>query len=128
MDQYPKRAEVTDMLAADFKKDQVLDIEALNLEEKESSPPKPFTDGTLLNAMRFIGRQVDDDSLAVQLKDQGLGTQATRASVIERIIKSEYVFRKGKNLIPTDKGIHLIDVVVKDLKSPELTAQCRKTA
>lgn len=123
LEQYPLRDEVQNMIKASFKENQSIPIELLKVDEKESSPPKPFNDGTLLNAMRFIGRQVDDDSLATQLKDQGLGTQATRASIIERLIKSQYVTRKGKNILPTAKGINLISIVVKDLKSPKLTAQ-----
>lgn len=121
--QLPVRQEVLDMIKAQFKKGQILEIDSLEFLEKETSPPKPFTDGTLLNAMRYIGRQVDDDELAAQLKDQGLGTQATRATIIERLIKTKYVIRKGKTLLPTEKGVKLIDNVVADLKSPEMTAQ-----
>lgn len=123
VEQYPQRDDVKVMMNAGFKKGQRVEIENVTLEEKEGAPPKLFTDGTLLNAMRYIGRQVDDGSIAAQLKDQGLGTQATRASIIERIIKSKYVYRKGKNLIPTEKGIRLINMVVEDLKSPNLTAE-----
>ncbi|MDP8213375.1 MAG: DNA topoisomerase, partial [Candidatus Zapsychrus exili] len=123
LDRYPVRPEVIDMLSAEFTKGQILPIDALEVQEKETSPPKAFTDGTLLNAMRYIGKQVDDDTLAAHLKDQGLGTQATRATIIERLVKSNYIVRKKKALIPTDKGIQLIDVVVPDLKSPEMTAQ-----
>ncbi len=120
---YPVRPEVQALLEAKFKKGETCPIDALDVQEKETAPPKLYTDGTLLNAMRYIGRQVDDSSLAARLKDQGLGTQATRASVIERLLKSEYIFRKGKSLIPTEKGIRLVHTVVSDLKSPELTAQ-----
>jgi len=120
---YPVRSEVIDMLNAQFTQGQILSIDALEVQEKETSPPKAFTDGTLLNAMRYIGKQVDDDTLAAHLKDQGLGTQATRATIIERLVKSGYIVRKKKALIPTSKGIQLIDVVVSDLKSPEMTAQ-----
>ncbi|MBU1997599.1 MAG: topoisomerase C-terminal repeat-containing protein, partial [Candidatus Omnitrophica bacterium] len=121
--QFSIRQEVIDMMNARFEKGQVLPVDSLEVQEKETSAPKPFTDGTLLNAMRYIGRQVDDDTLAAHLKDQGLGTQATRATIIERLIKSQYIIRKGKALIPTKKGIQLIDTVMPDLKSPELTAQ-----
>ena len=120
---YPPRRECLAMLRAQFKKGQVCKIDDLQIVEKETAPPKAYTDGTLLNAMRYIGRQVDDESLARQLKDQGLGTQATRASMIERLIKTQYVVRRGKSLHPTDKGIALIETVIPDLKSPELTAQ-----
>ena len=123
LDQYPVRQEVVDMMNAEFEKGQVLEIDSLEAQEKETSPPKAFTDGTLLNAMRYIGRQVDDDTLAAHLKDQGLGTQATRATIIERLIKSKYLIRKGKTLLPTKKGVQLIEIVVPDLKSPEMTAQ-----
>lgn len=123
IEQYAQRSDVQVMMDAHFKEGQSVDVQSIVVEEKETTPPKLFTDGTLLNAMRYIGRQVDDDSLAAQLKDQGLGTQATRASIIERIIKSEYVYRKGKNIIPTEKGIRLISVVIEDLKSPNLTAE-----
>lgn len=117
------KADAVNLIKANFKKGQKVDVDNLEIKQKETTPPKPFTDGTLLNAMKFVGRQVDDDLLAAQLKDQGLGTQATRAAIIERLIKSEYIFRKGKNIFPTEKGIKLIDIVVPDLKSPELTAQ-----
>lgn len=123
LNQYPLRADVVTMLKAQFKKGQTLEIESLEVKEKETLPPKPFTDGTLLNAMRYIGRQVDDDELAAQLKDQGLGTQATRAMIIERLLKSKYIIRKGKTLIPTPKGIKLIDNMIPELKSPEMTAE-----
>ncbi|MFT7538959.1 MAG: DNA topoisomerase-3, partial [Lysobacterales bacterium] len=119
---YPVRREVQQLIDAEFKKGEEVRVDALNIEDKESAPPKAYNDGTLLNAMKYIGKQVDDESLAAQLKDQGLGTQATRASIIERLIKSQYVNRKGKSLLPTDKGVLLIDTVVEDLKSPELTA------
>lgn len=120
---YPVRKESLIMLKAGFKKGQKVAIESCEVVEKETAPPKAYTDGTLLNAMRYIGRQVDDESLASQLKDQGLGTQATRASIIERLIKSKYIIRKKKTLHPTEKGIGLIQTVIDDLKSPELTAQ-----
>lgn len=123
LDRYPVKPEVIDMLNAEFTKGQILPIDSLEVLEKETSAPKAFTDGTLLNAMKYIGKQVDDDELASHLKDQGLGTQATRATIIERLIKSKYVIRKGKALIATNKGIQLIEVVVPDLKSPEMTAQ-----
>ncbi|MCD4779428.1 MAG: DNA topoisomerase 3 [Candidatus Omnitrophica bacterium] len=119
----PVKPDVQRMLEAKFKKGQVTDINELEIREKETTPPKIYTDGTLLNAMRYIGRQVDDESLAAHLKDQGLGTQATRAAIIERLIKSEYIFRKGKGIYPTEKGVKLIATVVADLKSPQMTAE-----
>ena len=91
LDRYPVRPEVIDMLNAQFTQGQILPIDALEVQEKETSPAKAFTDGTLLNAMRYIGKQVDDDTLAAHLKDQGLGTQATRATIIERLLKSKYI-------------------------------------
>ena len=76
--------------------------------------------------MENAGRFVDNEDLKEQLKESGLGTPATRASIIERLIKVGYVERKGKTLIPTEKGINLIEVVPKELKSPETTGKWEK--
>ena len=91
--------------------------------EKKRRPPRPFTDATLLAAMRSAGRLVDDDSLAEYMKHNGLGTAATRAVILKRLIASEYVLRQKKALIPTPKGMALIDQVAPTLKNPVMTAE-----
>ncbi len=92
-------------------------------ERKKTKPPKPYNEASLLSAMENAGRFIEDEDLKEQLKDSGLGTPATRAAIIERIIKVGYVERKGKNLIPTEKGMKLIEIVPKELKSPETTGK-----
>ena len=88
----------------------------------ETSPPKPFTEGTLLGAMETAGKLVDDEALREALKERGLGTPATRAAVIETLLSREYIVRDGKNLAATDLGRYLVALVAdRALKSPELT-------
>jgi DNA topoisomerase III len=90
----------------------------------ETSPPKPYTENTLLGAMETAGRLVDEEALREALKEKGLGTPATRAAIIETLLKRDYIRREKKNLIATDLGRYLIAVVQdQDLKSPELTGQ-----
>jgi DNA topoisomerase-3 len=95
--------------------------------EKETQPPQRFTDATLLTAMENAGKIVEDEELREAMKEKGIGTPATRAQIIERLIQVGYVERKGKMLIPTEKGMSLIPVVknvgVETLLSPELTGE-----
>lgn len=103
-------------------KDIVNVIDILRV-DKKTSPKKQFNEATLLSAMENAGQFIDDEELKEQLKEKGLGTPATRANIIEKIIHEEYVLRKGKNLIPTQKGIDLISIAPKELISPELTGE-----
>ncbi len=91
--------------------------------KKKTTPPKPYNEATLLSAMEHPGRFIEDEELKEKLKDSGLGTPATRAAIIERLIQVGYVGRKGKALIPTPKGMSLIDLVPLELKSPETTGK-----
>ncbi len=100
---------------------QVVHVEELSLVEKKTQPPRPYTDATLLAAMRHAGRQVEDEELAAAMKDTGLGTPATRAEIIERLIRSTYIERQGRHLRSTEKGRALIALVAEPLRSPELT-------
>ncbi len=101
-------------------------IEQIELLKKQTSPPKPFTEGTLLSAMENAGRFVEDEELKEQLKASGFGTPATRAGIIERLIQVDYIIRKGKALFPTPKGISLINIIPEELKSPETTGKWEK--
>ncbi|MBE6008851.1 MAG: DNA topoisomerase III [Lachnospiraceae bacterium] len=94
--------------------------------KKKTSPPKPYTEASLLSAMENAGRFVEDEEIKEQLKDSGLGTPATRAAIIERLIDVGYVTRKAKALIPTQKGIKLIEIVPDELKSPQTTGKWEK--
>lgn len=90
----------------------------------KTSPPKRFTEATLLSAMEHPGKYMDDKALREVIEGtSGLGTPATRADIIERLFECFYVERRGKEIIPTSKGIQLINLVPEDLKSPELTAK-----
>lgn len=92
--------------------------------EKRTKPPARFTEATLLAAMENAGRLVDDKDMADTLKSAGgIGTPATRASIIETLIRRAYVEREGKSLVPTRKGERLIDLVPETVKSVELTAR-----
>lgn len=88
--------------------------------EHYTSPPKPYTEDTLLSAMEHAGSEDCDDE---DIKKKGLGTPATRAATIEGLLKHGYVQRNKKQIIATDKGVHLIDVVPEEVKSPKLTAE-----
>ncbi len=95
-----------------------------SIKRGETSPPKPYTENTLLGAMETAGRLVDDEALREALKEKGLGTPATRAAIIETLLKREYIERRKKTLTATDLGRYLIAVIQdQDLKSPELTGQ-----
>lgn len=90
----------------------------------ETSPPKAYTENTLLGAMETAGRLVDEEALREALKERGLGTPATRAAIIETLLKRDYIRREKKNLTATDLGRYLIAAVQDpDLKSPEMTGQ-----
>ena len=90
----------------------------------ETTPPKPYTENTLLGAMETAGKLVDDEQLRELLKEKGLGTPATRAAIIETLLKRNYIERQKKTLTATDLGRYLIAVVENaELKSPELTGQ-----
>jgi DNA topoisomerase-3 len=101
---------------------QSVHVDSLEVVEKETQPPKPYTDATLLAAMKNAGRDLDDDALADTMKDSGLGTPATRAEIIERLIRSGYVQRERRSLKSTEKGRALIALVADPLRSSELTA------
>ncbi|MGO5068975.1 DNA topoisomerase [Bifidobacterium catenulatum] len=98
------------------------------LEEGKTQPPKPFTEATLLAAMEHASRYVDDRDLKAALDDDeshsgGIGTPATRADVIEKLIRSKYVERKGKQLRSTQSGRNLIAVVNPSHRNVEYTAR-----
>lgn len=95
--------------------------------EKETQPPKAYTEGTLLKAMESAGKQIEDEELRDAMKDSGLGTPATRASVIERLKQVGYVVMQGKRIAITLKGRTAVELIrgagVELLTSPEMTGQ-----
>ncbi|WPL15773.1 DNA topoisomerase 3 [Thiorhodovibrio winogradskyi] len=102
---------------------QTVTVDGLEVVEKETQAPRPFDDASLLNAMKNAGREIEDDALAAAMKDSGLGTPATRAEIIEKLIRTGYVERQRKTLRATEKGRVLIALVAEPLRSPELTAE-----
>ena len=94
--------------------------------QKKTKPPSLYTESSLLSAMENAGRLVEDEALREEMKDSGLGTPATRAAIIERLLKVGYIQRKGKTLLPTEKGKNLIAVVPEELCSPQTTGKWEK--
>ena len=91
--------------------------------QDQTKPPKEYNDASILLDMEHAGRQIEDEELREQMKDCALGTPATRAAIIERLISVGYVSRRGKNLTATEKGVHLIEAVPQEIASPETTGR-----
>ena len=90
----------------------------------KTSPPKYYTEATLLRAMETAGKLVENEEMRELMKENGIGRPSTRANIIETLFKRKYIEKKKKNLIPTETGMNLIDTIKSDLlKSPELTGQ-----
>ncbi|MGL1931401.1 MAG: DNA topoisomerase III [Desulfotalea sp.] len=100
------------------------DIEKLDL---ETTPPPRYNEATLLSAMENSDKFVDNDALAAAMKERGLGTPATRATIIEKLIKDKYLVREGKELVPTGKSFELFSLIeamkIDILASPEMTGE-----
>jgi DNA topoisomerase-3 len=96
-------------------------------QEKQTKPPARYTEGTLLSAMETAGKLVDDEAAREMMKDRGLGTPATRASIIELLIGRQYVQREGRALRVTSKGMKLIEILEgHPLISPDMTGDWEK--
>ena len=97
------------------------------VKEKDTQPPKHFTEGTLLKAMESAGKQIEDEELRDAMKDSGLGTPATRAATIERLKNVGYIEMQGKKIALTQKGRTVIELIrgagIELLTSPEMTGQ-----
>ena len=93
------------------------------IRQEMTKPPKEHNDASLLAEMEHAGRKIEDENLREEMKDCGLGTPATRAAIIERLLQVGYVRRSGKSLIATEKGIKLIQAVPDEMASPEITGK-----
>jgi DNA topoisomerase-3 len=109
------------------KKGEILPIVEKALVEKQTKPKPLYNEASLLKALETSGKEIEDEELRYAMKDSGLGTPATRASIIETLITREYIKREKRNLVPTDKGLAVYEVV-KDQKiaQAELTGQWEK--
>jgi DNA topoisomerase III len=101
-----------------------VDVREVAGDRKETKPPRRYSDASLLGAMETAGKLVDDDELREAMKDSGIGTPATRAAIIERLIDVGYVERDGRSLVATEKGLNVVRLLGEHaLTSPDLTGQ-----
>ncbi len=108
---------------ARHQKGEKTEAKSCKTSKHRTKPPGRYTEATLLTAMEQAGKFVEDEELRENLKGSGLGTPATRAEIIEKLIHTSYIERHGKDLVPTSKGIQLVGLVPEALRSPELTAR-----
>ena len=115
-----------EIILPEISKTDIFTVKDMKAEEKLTSPPRLYTEDTLLLAMETAGKIIEDEELKEAIKDSGLGTPATRANIIENIISKGYIERKGKSLIATSKAKSFISLVDDRIKEPELTAEWEK--
>ncbi len=101
--------------------------EEIEQQEHQTKPPPRFTEATLLSAMEHSGKLIDDEELAEAMKERGLGTPATRAAIIEKLLNEKYIVREQRELVPTGKAFELLSLLrardIDVLASPELTGE-----
>jgi len=107
--------------------DERVAVNDIELAALSTRPPPRYNEATLLSAMEGAGKLIDDDDLRAAMADKGLGTPATRASIIEGLIAENYLIRDGKELVPTTKAFQLLTLLrglgVTELTAPELTGE-----
>ena len=109
----------------------VLDIHGFVIKEGETSPPKRYTSGSMILAMENAGQLIEDEELRAQIKGSGIGTSATRAEILKKLVNIKYLALNGKTQVitPTLLGEMIFDVVgasIKQLLNPDLTASWEK--
>ena len=113
-----------DTLLPDWKEGDVLSLSAWSITEGKTKPKPLHTEATLLAAMETAGKEIEDDTLRQAIKDCGIGTPATRAAIIETLLKREYMVRVKKTLVPTEKGLALYSIVKgMDIANVEMTGR-----
>jgi len=101
---------------------EAVETRDIRSEEKETRPPRRYSEGSLLGAMETAGRLVDDEELREAMKDSGIGTPATRAAIIERLLAVGYIERDARALVVTEKGLNVVRLLDgHQLTSPSLT-------
>lgn len=111
-------------LLPDWKEGDVLSLSACSITEGKTKPKPLHTEATLLAAMETAGKEREDDTLRQAIKDCGIGTPATRAAIIETLLKREYMVRVKKTLVPTEKGLALYSIVKgMDIANVEMTGR-----
>lgn len=113
-----------DTILPDWKEGDVLSLSACSITEGKTKPKPLHTEATLLAAMETAGKEIEDDTLRQAIKDCGIGTPATRAAIIETLLKREYMVRVKKTLVPTEKGLALYSIVKgMDIANVEMTGR-----
>ena len=115
----------------ELKKGQMIDLLDMNVKEGETSPPSRYSSGSIILAMENAGKLIEDEELREQIKGSGIGTSATRAEIINKLTRIEYIAinKKTQILTPTEKGEAIYDIVIKtmpDMLNPKLTASWEK--
>ena len=114
----------SDTMLPDWKEGDVLSLSACSITEGKTKPKPLHTEATLLAAMETAGKEIEDDTLRQAIKDCGIGTPATRAAIIETLLKREYMVRVKKTLVPTEKGLALYSIVKDmDIANVEMTGR-----
>lgn len=108
---YQEREETDEVTLPDWKEGDTLSVRGCSLTEGKTKAKPLHTEATLLSAMQTCGKEIEDEQMRQSLKECGIGTPATRASIIETLFKREYMVRQKKNLVPTEKGLALYSVV-----------------
>lgn len=121
-DVYPTEEKEDEMLP-DLREGDGRLVGKTSVKKETTKPPAPHTDASLLAAMENAGKDLEDEQLREQMKGSGLGTPATRAAIIERLIQVGYAARRGKALQATEKGISLIAIAPDEIASPETTGK-----
>ncbi len=121
-DVYPADQEKEDALPALREGDERTTVKA-TVKKETTKPPPPHTDASLLAAMENAGRELEDEKLREQMKGSGLGTPATRAAIIERLIQVGFASRRGRAISATEKGVSLISIAPSEISSPETTGK-----
>ena len=114
-----------------LKKGMVLNVKDLTIKEGETTPPKRYNSGSIILAMENAGQLIEDEELRAQIKGQGIGTSATRAEILKKLVRNEYLAlnKKTQIITPTLQGEMIFDIVnnsIRSLLNPELTASWEK--
>ena len=124
---YGKEAAGEDANLVAVRPGETVVAEEVTLSALRTKPPARYNESTLLSAMEGAGKLIDDEELKAAMQEKGLGTPATRAAIIEGLITEKYLYREGREMIPTAKAFQLMTLLrglaVEDLTKPELTGQ-----
>jgi DNA topoisomerase III len=122
---YGKEAQDEDANLVPVQQGEQVRVESVDVKALQTKPPARYSEATLLSAMEGAGKLIDDDEFREAMAEKGLGTPATRAQVIEGLILEKYMFRDGRELVPTAKAFQLMTLLrglaIEDLTKPELT-------